>query len=61
VSTADEIKVQSSFNPKPTTESWEQRRGVVAWEKTLAPQETARFEIGHSIEYPLVGTVNGLR
>jgi uncharacterized protein (TIGR02231 family) len=61
VSTSEEIKVQASFEPKPATDAWEQRRGVVAWEKTFAPNESARFRVEYSIEYPKEGSVSGLR
>ncbi|MEJ8839841.1 DUF4139 domain-containing protein [Ramlibacter sp. AN1133] len=61
VSTSDEVKVQASFNPRPTVEGWEQRRGVVAWQRTVQPQETARIEVGYVIEYPREGVVTGLR
>ncbi|MBS1191222.1 MAG: mucoidy inhibitor MuiA family protein [Rhodocyclaceae bacterium] len=61
VSASDEIKVQASFEPQPTIDPWEQRRGVVAWEKTLAPGETARFGVDYTIEYPKEGSVSGLR
>lgn len=61
VSTSDEIKVQATFDPKPTVEAWEERRGVIAWEKTMAPGETAKFGVSYSIEYPKTGFVSGLR
>lgn len=61
VSTSDEIRVQAAFDPKPTTTAWEQKRGVVAWEKTLAPNETAKFTVDYAIDYPKEGSVSGLR
>jgi len=61
VSTSDEVKVQVAFTPKPTTEGWDERRGVVAWVRTLAPQETATIDIAYTIEYPKEGSVTGLR
>ena len=61
VSTSEEIRVQSQYRPKPTTESWDQRRGVVAWERTIAPQETVTFDVNYTIEYPKEGFVGGLR
>jgi uncharacterized protein (TIGR02231 family) len=61
VSTSDEIKVQASFDPKPTTNAWDQRRGVVAWERTLAPRETAKFSVDYLIEFPKEGSISGLR
>lgn len=61
VSTSDEIRVQTQYNPKPTTDSWDQRRGVVAWERTLAPREAAAIDVSYTIEYPREGAVRGLR
>lgn len=61
VSTAEEVRVQATFEPKPTTEAWEQRRGIVAWERTIAPGETARFSVDYTIEFPQEGYVSGLR
>lgn len=61
VSTSDEVKVQATFSPRPTVEGWDQRRGVVAWQRLLQPQETARIEVQYQIEYPKEGVVTGLR
>ena len=61
VSSSDEIKVQAKFEPKPTTETWEQRQGVVAWEATLAPKASASFTVDYVIDYPREGSVSGLR
>jgi uncharacterized protein (TIGR02231 family) len=61
VSTSDEIRVQSAFDPKPTIDPWEQKRGVVAWEKTLRPGEAAHFGVTYTIEFPVDGSVSGLR
>ena len=61
VSASGEIAVQASFEPAPSTQSWEQRRGVVAWEKLLAPNETGKFTVRYTIEHPKDGSVIGLR
>ncbi len=61
VSVSEEIRVQAQFKPRPTVEGWDQRRGVVAWERTLAPQETATIDVSYTIEYPREGSVGGLR
>ncbi len=61
VSTSDEVKVRSLFEPKPTVEAWEQRRGVVAWKRQLAPNESANFNVSYSFEYPKEGYVAGMR
>lgn len=61
VATSEEIKVQSTFAPKPETEAWEQRRGVVAWKRKMAPGETAKFNVEYRIDYPKEGQLLGLR
>ncbi|MDM5179073.1 DUF4139 domain-containing protein, partial [Massilia sp. DJPM01] len=61
VSTAEEVKVEAVFDPKPFTDTWEQRRGVVAWKKTLAAGATAKFQVEYRIDYPKEGSVSGLR
>jgi uncharacterized protein (TIGR02231 family) len=61
VSTSDEVKVQASFTPRPTVEGWDDRRGVVAWVRTLAPQATATIDVAYTIEYPKEGMLTGLR
>jgi hypothetical protein len=60
VSTSDQISVQSSFEPRPQTESWENRQGVVAWERSIAPKETVRITLNYAISYPKEGAVVGL-
>jgi uncharacterized protein (TIGR02231 family) len=60
VSTAEEITVDAGFDPEPTIRNWSQRRGVVGWERTLRPGESARFGINYTIAYPKDGTVTGL-
>lgn len=61
VSSSEEIKVKSSFEPKPSTETWEKRQGVVAWETTLAPKASATFTVDYVINYPRDGWVSGMR
>lgn len=61
VSVSEEIRVQTRYQPQPTTQGWDQRRGVVAWERTLAPREAATIDIHYTIEYPLEGSVGGMR
>lgn len=61
VATAEEIKVQASFEPQPSVTSWEQRRGVIAWKKSLAAGETAKFNVAYSIDFPKEGVMVGLK
>ncbi|MNC83869.1 hypothetical protein D3C75_1380780 [compost metagenome] len=53
--------MRATFNPAPTIQAWQQRRGVVAWEKTLAAGESAKFGVDYTIAYPLDGFVGGLK
>jgi uncharacterized protein (TIGR02231 family) len=60
VSTNDQIKVEARFDPKPTAENWEERQGVVAWARAIAPNETLKFSVSYAIGYPRDGAVAGL-
>jgi uncharacterized protein (TIGR02231 family) len=60
VSTNDQIKVEAKFDPKPTSENWEERQGVVAWARAIAPNETLKFSVSYAIGYPKDATVVGL-
>lgn len=60
VSTSDQIKVQASFDPKPQVENWEERQGVVAWERPIAPNETLKITLNYTVSYPREVTVVGL-
>jgi uncharacterized protein (TIGR02231 family) len=60
VSASEEIKVKQTFSPQPGIAAWEQRQGVVGWEKTLAPNETMKINVGYNITYPKEGTVGGM-
>ncbi len=60
VSTNDQIKVEAKFDPKPTEENWEERQGVVAWVRSIAPNQTLKFSVGYAISYPRDGAVVGL-
>jgi uncharacterized protein (TIGR02231 family) len=60
VSTSDQIKVEASFEPKPQAENWENRQGVVAWERSIAPNETVKITLSYRIGYPKEGMVVGL-
>lgn len=61
VSTVDEVKVQARFSPAVADEAWEQRRGVVAWKRTLAAGETAKFNVEYRIEFPKDGVLTGMQ
>jgi uncharacterized protein (TIGR02231 family) len=61
ISQSDRIGVKVALKPEPTVKEWEHRRGLVGWEKTLMPNETARFDVDYVIDYPQEGTMQGLR
>jgi uncharacterized protein (TIGR02231 family) len=56
----ENVTVRKTFDPKPAIESWEQKRGVVAWERSLKPGEAAKFSVDYVIEFPKDGSVTGL-
>lgn len=60
VAVNDRISVDAAFEPKPKTDNWEDRRGVVAWERPLAPGEMLRFVADYTITYPKDAAVVGL-
>ena len=60
VSTSDQIAVKAAFDPKPQTENWEERQGVVAWERPIKPNETVRITLNYTLTYPREGAVVGL-
>jgi uncharacterized protein (TIGR02231 family) len=60
VSTSEKIAVKTSFDPEPQVRNWEERQGVVAWERSIAPNETVRITVSYTIGYPKEGAVVGL-
>jgi hypothetical protein len=61
VSQSDKVSVKVALKPEPAIKEWEHRRGLVAWEQTLKPNQTARFDLDYVIAYPPEGVVQGLR
>src|SRR3989454_11436284 len=60
VSTNDQIKVEAKFDPKPTDENWEERQGVVAWARAIAPNQALKFSVAYTIGYPKDAAVAGV-
>ena len=60
VSRSEEVKVRKTFAPQPGITDWEQRQGIVGWDKQLAPGESMKISVGYTITYPKEGTVSGL-
>lgn len=61
VSESEQVQVKVALGPQPTLKDWQARRGLVGWERSLKPNETARFDMDYTIGYPKEGTVSGLR
>ena len=60
VAVSDQISVEAAFEPKPKLADWEEKRGVVAWQQSLAPGETLKFVADYTIRYPKDAAVIGL-
>jgi uncharacterized protein (TIGR02231 family) len=60
VAVSDQISVEATFEPKPKLTDWEEKRGVVAWQQSLAPGETLKFVADYTIRYPKEAVVVGL-
>lgn len=60
VSQSDQVQVKVALSPAATVKDWQQRRGLVGWERSLKPNETARFDMDYEIAYPKEGSVSGL-
>ena len=61
VSRNEQIKVQSQFEPKPSTTRWNNQNGMVAWEQELAANGSAQFKAVHQIRFPADAIVDGLQ
>jgi hypothetical protein len=60
VAVSDQISVDATFEPKTKLQNWEDRKGVVAWERTVAPGDTLKFVADYRITYPKDAAVSGL-
>jgi uncharacterized protein (TIGR02231 family) len=60
VAVSDQISIEAAFEPKPKVTDWEEKRGVVAWQQSLAPGETLNFVADYTITYPKDASVIGL-
>ncbi|MEO3693576.1 DUF4139 domain-containing protein [Roseateles paludis] len=57
----EDIKVQATFNPAPTTQAWRKRAGLVLWEQPLAAGQSLRFSADYLVNVPKDAPVTGLR
>ncbi|RYG23895.1 MAG: DUF4139 domain-containing protein [Burkholderiales bacterium] len=60
VSQSDNVQVKVALSPDANVRDWQGRRGLAGWERTLKPNETARFNVDYVIDYPKEGRVQGL-
>jgi len=60
VAVSDRINVDVAFEPKPKLKDWEDKRGVVAWEQSLAPGQSLKFIADYTITYPKDASIIGL-
>lgn len=60
VATHEDIKVEKSFEPKPTKENWDDKQGVAAWELNLPAGASQKFSLNYRITWPKASVVNGL-
>lgn len=54
------ISVDTEFSTPPTTQDVDGKRGVHAWETTLAADEERTWSLGYSISYPAERDLQGL-
>lgn len=52
VSDNEDVRVESSFEPAPTTQAWHDDRGAVAWEQELAAGAEQKFRATYVITWP---------
>ncbi len=52
VSTNQDIKIDTSFKPQPTGRDLDDKRGIVHWDFTIAPDEERLIEFGHKLTWP---------
>ncbi len=57
VSNNQEIKVELLARPQPTKRDIEDKRGVMAWEDRLAPEEEKAIELGWRVSWPAAKSV----
>ena len=52
ISEHDDVRVQSSYQPSPTSTEWRQQPGTVLWQQKLAAGATQKFTASHTITWP---------
>lgn len=57
----EDIKVTSSFEPKPTVTEWRKEPGINAWEFILQPGASQSLKANYLISYPKDARLGGMR
>lgn len=52
ISRNEKIEVESRYQPQPSSLTWNQQQGTIAWQQPLAAGATAQFGAEHTIRYP---------
>ncbi len=52
VSMQQDIKVDATFRPQPTKKDYNDRRGTVAWDMTLNPDQESQIAFGYKVSAP---------
>lgn len=52
VSMQQDIKVDATFRPQPTKKDYNDRRGTVAWDMTLNPDQETQIAFGYKVSAP---------
>ncbi len=52
VSMQQDIKVDATFKPQPTKKDFNDRRGTLAWDMTLAPDQETQIAFGYKVTAP---------
>lgn len=60
VSRDETIEVVANYTPPVSQENWDDRQGVVAWERTLEAGASQKFSIDYRIRWPKERSVIGL-
>lgn len=47
-----DVRIESRYQPAPQTERWNEQKGVVAWEQSLAAGASQSFSAEHVISWP---------
>ena len=60
VSTSDNVKIKTTFSPQPNETNWQDKRGVVLWNKKLNANDSAQFTVNYEVSVPKEGQITGL-